>query len=132
MPLIQIKKIRFKGATYLNPVCIFIDKVDMVFGAWLFLNVICFFYKQSIYGRYIITRKNVTNQSIDTIVSLFETAHYFNKTIQDILWWMLFKLLEPHNTTTFLKDEKVRKSCARHRTCCPMSLPTPQVRVLRG
>ena len=44
----------------------------------------------------------------------------------------LYKLLLPHNIITFLKDERRRKSWARHSTCCTLSPPIPQLKALRG
>ena len=43
-----------------------------------------------------------------------------------------YKLLVPHNTARFLKDEKGHKSCACHSACCTLSPPMPQLRILSG
>ena len=43
-----------------------------------------------------------------------------------------YKLLVPHNITTFLKDEKQCKSWARHSTCSTLSPPIPQLKALSG
>ena len=43
-----------------------------------------------------------------------------------------FKLFEPHNIITFLKDVKRRKSCARHSTCCTLSPPIPKLKEFSG
>ena len=48
---------------------------------------------------------------IELFPCLKQFASYFNKTIRNIF---RYKLLVPHNMTTFLKDEKQRKSCAHH------------------
>ena len=45
------------------------------------------------------------------------------------LW---YKLLVPHNIIAFLKDEKIRKSWARHSTCSTLSPPIPQLKALSG
>ena len=43
-----------------------------------------------------------------------------------------YKLLVPHNITTFFKDEKRRKSCTHQSTYCTLSPPTPQLNALNG
>ena len=77
-------------------------------------------------------RKNTTNENIGKLVSLFEKARYFHKTIRNILSESWYKLLVPHNTTTFFKDEKRRKSCTHQSTCCTLSPPTPRLNALNG
>ena len=92
----------------------------------------CFFYKKVIYRRYIITRKNVTNENIDRIVPCLKQLAILMRPFAISSGESWYKLLVPHNITTFLKDEKRHKSYPRHSTCSTLSPLIPQLKSLNG